>query len=359
MYRFKLVVLVLALALALALTSSASAQDLSDEERKDGFVSMFNGKDFTGWRFSGGKKDELPKNWAVADGLIRLSGGGSPHLASEWDYEDFDVRLQWKAHKKGYNSGFYVRSGRSVNANQINLAQNDCGHLLGGPKEAKAVPELQKEPGEWNDWRVLAIGSKLTFWANGKMAWEINSFKPSRGYLGLQAEGHAVDFKNIRIKELGYESLNDLAKWAGSAGTTIKAEGEGEGEAIAVEGKQAQMVTKKAYKNYVLRLEYKTDKIGTLRLGFRNALMHSLRDAKKDAAKSAEHPAGQWNYLELRVQNNRSAVWLNGVWLWEDEPLPQAAAESCVGLGNTAEEHLVFRNLRIKDLEDLPKDQKK
>src|SRR5437870_3706089 len=164
--------------LGLGCTATAGAQPLSEAEAKEGFVSMFDGKDWSGWQFGGGYMlpPKVPANWSIADGLIKLAGGGAPHLGSQWDYEDFDVRFEWRALKKGYNSGFYIRSGRKVNANQINLAQNDCGHLMGGAKGGKAVPELQMAPGEWNAWRVLAVGDKVTFWCNGRLAWEVTGF---------------------------------------------------------------------------------------------------------------------------------------------------------------------------------------
>src|SRR5438132_953171 len=77
------------LTLAVLLSASpASAQKLSDEEQKEGFIALFNGKDFSGWRFSTDKAK--PDNWKVEDGVIKLSGGGSPRLASQWDFDDFD-----------------------------------------------------------------------------------------------------------------------------------------------------------------------------------------------------------------------------------------------------------------------------
>src|SRR5262245_47299653 len=170
------------------------AQELSGEEKKEGFISLFNGKDFSGFRFFPEGKG-MPKNWSVEEKLVRLSGGGSPHLGTQWEFEDFDARFQWKALKSGYNSGFFVRSARDKGTNQINLAQKSAGQLMGGPKEGKGVPELQKEPGEWNEWRVVAEGDKLSFWVNGKKAWDVTGFKPARGYLGWQAEGAAIDFK--------------------------------------------------------------------------------------------------------------------------------------------------------------------
>src|SRR5437867_9305957 len=90
----------------------ATAQQLTDEEKKEGFESLFNGKDFTGWRFNSGKGD----NWKVEDRLLVLKGG-SDHLASEKGYGDFVLRFEWRAEEKGYDSGFFIRSGKNVGAN--------------------------------------------------------------------------------------------------------------------------------------------------------------------------------------------------------------------------------------------------
>ena len=60
---------------------------------------------------------------------------------------------------------------------------------MGGAKGGVKVPELQKGLEQWNEWRVLAVGDKMTLWCNGKKAWEVTDFKPPRGYLGLQNRG--------------------------------------------------------------------------------------------------------------------------------------------------------------------------
>ena len=182
----------------------ARAQQVSAEEARDGFVSLFNGKDFSGWRFgeTTPTPEILPPNWKVEDGVIKLSGGNSPHLASQAEYGDFDVRLQWRAMREKYNSGVFIRSGRNVKDNQINLSQSAVGKLMSGAQGGDPVPSLQKPVGEWNDWRVLAVGDHITFWCNGQRAWEVRGFKDRRGYLGLQAEGAPMEFRNIRIKEL-------------------------------------------------------------------------------------------------------------------------------------------------------------
>ena len=96
-----------------------------------------------------------------------------------------------------------IRSGKQVGANQINLAYKSEGAFLGGKVQgAKAVGDLQKPAGEWNEWRVLAVGDKLTFWCNGTKAWEGTGLEPEKGYIGLQAEGAALEFQNIRLREV-------------------------------------------------------------------------------------------------------------------------------------------------------------
>ena len=304
--------LLAALALALAL-NPAFAQTLSDEEAKDGFFNLINGKDFSGWRFSGSvpAKDKsekakpfttvlnvFPENWKAGDGMIQLLKGGNPNLATQWDFDDFDVRLQWKAHKKSYNSGFYIRSGKGVGANQINLNQPAVGELINTVPALKGkgvgVPELHKVggSGEWNDWRVLAVGKKATFWVNGKQAWEVDEFVPARGFLGLQAEG-TIDFRNMRIKELGYELFRD-PKDLQADGWTAK------DGILAGSGKLA---TPKSYKNYTLRLEYRGN--GALVLG------DTKIPLQQDDFKTLLHPDDQFNYLQVGVANGVGKLWLN------------------------------------------------
>ena len=178
---------------------------VTKDEKEAGFVSMFNGKDFAGWQFDGKESPpkELPDNWKVEDGLIKLSGGGKPHLGSAKAYGDFEMKFEWRAVKDKYNSGFFIRSGAKVGANQINLAKGSEGAFIGGKLTGSMpVPKLQKPAGEWNEWRVLVVGEKVTFWCNGELAWEGTGIQPKEGHIGLQAEGAALEFRKLRIREV-------------------------------------------------------------------------------------------------------------------------------------------------------------
>lgn len=186
----------------LFLSSAAFAADLSDGEKKAGFKSIFNGKDFMGWRFAGSADGTVP-NWKVDGGLIHLSGGGKPHLATEKEYGDFELRFEWRSVGEKYNSGLFIRSGPNLGQNQLNLAKGSEGAFIGGKIEgAKGAPDLQKPAKEWNEWRVRAVGDKVSFWCNGKLAWEGTGLKSVKGHIGLQAEGAAMEFRNLRINEI-------------------------------------------------------------------------------------------------------------------------------------------------------------
>lgn len=198
-------ILFLCLVTCVCAEDADSVNELSETERNAGFVSMFNGKDFTGWRFEGKESPpkKLPDNWKVADGVIKLAGGGPPHLGSAKSYRDFEMIFEWRGLKDNYNSGFFIRSGEKVGVNQINLAHRAEGAFIGGKiAGTTAVPKLQKPAGEWNEWRVLVVGDQVTFWCNGELAWKGTDLQTKEGYIGLQAEGAAMEFRKLRIREV-------------------------------------------------------------------------------------------------------------------------------------------------------------
>ena len=168
----------------------AWTQEPAPEADETGFESLFDGKSFEGWKVN----ESTPTSWKIENGILILTGGRS-HLFTKEQFGDFVVRLEWRPVQKGYNSGFFVR------ARQIQMAQGGAGRLFHA-EGTRAVPELHNPPGQWNVWEVTCIGPKLSLKVNGKPAWEIGDFQPARGPLGIEAEGHAIEFRNIRIKRV-------------------------------------------------------------------------------------------------------------------------------------------------------------
>ena len=185
MHRF-IILATLALCCAPVLAGESAKKD-----KEPGFEALFDGKTFEGWRVG----ENTHSSWKIEEGLLVLTGGNS-HLFTKEAFGDFIVRFQWRPVKKGYNSGFFIR-GRS----QIQMAQGGAGQLFGSER-TQGVPKLHKPPGEWNEWEVTCIGPNLSLKVNGKSAWEIDDFKPVRGPLGFEAEGHRIEFRELRIKRL-------------------------------------------------------------------------------------------------------------------------------------------------------------
>jgi hypothetical protein len=55
---------------------------------------------------------------------------------------------------------------------------------------------------EWVTFRMEARGRKLSLDVNGVRAWEFDQLDVDHGYVGIQAEGRPLDFRNLRVKEL-------------------------------------------------------------------------------------------------------------------------------------------------------------
>src|SRR5262249_23070087 len=83
------------------------------QEKGDGWVRLFNGKDFTGWRkFVAGNADP-DKTWTVRDGVNVCNGRANGYLITDKEYGDFVLRVQWRwgenaPARGGRNSGVFV-----------------------------------------------------------------------------------------------------------------------------------------------------------------------------------------------------------------------------------------------------------
>lgn len=210
---------------------------------EDGFASLFNGTDFTGWKFPEGHTG----HWIAKDGVIHYDGKSKAKIKDLWtekSYSDFVLKIDWRwagpAHakrmrpvldkatggtKKDANgkammvkvdeldSGIYLRGNSK---SQVNIWNWPCGsgevygYRTDGklPQEVRAalVPKVNadKPIGEWNTFIITMKGDRLTVVLNGQTVIENAQLPgvPEAGELALQHHGSALEFKNISIKEL-------------------------------------------------------------------------------------------------------------------------------------------------------------
>jgi hypothetical protein len=164
---------------------------------------LFNGKDLSGWvPVNGGE-------FKVVDGLLTVTGqGGNGWLRSEKTWKDFELTLEWKTQAEKYDSGVFFRAlPRGTpwprSGYQVQIARGDEGRGV-GLEEAKPLPDAIKVK-DWNAFELKAQGAVVSLKVNGKEAWTAEDKFPQEGHIGFQAEGHLIQFRNIRIKPLKSE----------------------------------------------------------------------------------------------------------------------------------------------------------
>ena len=186
---------------------------IKGKDGQNGYSSLFNGKDLSGWEIYGTEK------WYVADGNLVCESGPDKaygYLATEKAFKNFDLTLEFQQEANG-NSGVFFRSsieGTKITGWQAEVAPPN--HHTGGIYESygrgwliKPAPEKDKalKMGEWNTMRIKAMDDVITTWVNGAEMITLKDAKigAATGQIALQIHdggGIKVKWRNIRITEL-------------------------------------------------------------------------------------------------------------------------------------------------------------
>ncbi len=210
----------------------AADNQLSPQEQRDGWQLLFDGKDLSQWRNF--RQEGLSQQWVIADGAIKLTGKGGGDILTKAQYQNFDLKLEWKI-AEGGNSGIFIladETGSQIysHAPEIQILDNErhpdnklANHLSGSLYDMIASPAAShKIAGEWNQVRILLDQGQLTVWQNGVQTASVKIHSQewqqlvaaskfanwpgfaanSSGHIGLQDHGDVVWFKNLKIKEL-------------------------------------------------------------------------------------------------------------------------------------------------------------
>ena len=233
----------LALMLLVALPSVAQKENkLSKKEIANGWVLMFNGKNFDGWRKCNGTA--MPSNWAINEESMNVftGEGKKPGQGSDGDivytvkkFKNFELSIDWKAGKAANSGVFYcVREvpGKPIYyaAPEVQVLDNvDASdnkidsHLAGSLYDMIAAdPKTVKPTGSWNTMVIKLKDGKATHTMNGKLVVSYTLWTPEwdamvakskfktfpgfiegiakEGYIGLQDHGGLAQFRNIKIK---------------------------------------------------------------------------------------------------------------------------------------------------------------
>ncbi|MFT6238992.1 MAG: hypothetical protein ACJAQT_001069 [Akkermansiaceae bacterium] len=165
-------------------------------------VSLFNGKDLTGWSVLKCEAEVKDRN------LFIKSGNGL--VQTEGKYRDFVLEYEWKAlGENNWDSGVYFRYTsvpknspwpKRYQANLLKGKEGNVGGIEGGTSKG-----LIKER-EWNTFKLTVQGSQISLLINGKEAWKADGLADlEAGFIAVQAEvpgGGQHLFRNIFITEL-------------------------------------------------------------------------------------------------------------------------------------------------------------
>jgi hypothetical protein len=208
----------IALILVLCLDLVTSGQ--SPKPYKKGWISLFNGKDLTGWHL---RKSDGPNGWKVVDGVY-INTPPSTDIQTDAEFYDFQLHVEFRVHKNGNgNSGVYMRDKYEIQIfDSYGQPPSDhgCGALY---RRIAPVVNASKPAGEWQSFDITFIGRRLTVLHNGKkildnvdvgpMGTGAASNRPDGpGPLRLQGDHDAVSFRNVRIRPLSKQEAQELQK---------------------------------------------------------------------------------------------------------------------------------------------------
>ncbi|MDR0572936.1 MAG: DUF1080 domain-containing protein [Tannerella sp.] len=201
-----------------------------------GFVSLFNGKDLTGWKGlvanpverakmkpaalknAQAKADEKMRSaWSAIDGELVFNGKGD-NICTEKRYGDFEMYVDWKLDPAGpdADAGIYLRGTPQVqiwDTSRVNVgAQVGSGGLYNNKANPdKPLLVADNKLGEWNTFYIKMIGDRVTVILNGELVvdnvimenyWDRSQPIPPIEQIELQAHGSKVYYRNIYVKEL-------------------------------------------------------------------------------------------------------------------------------------------------------------
>lgn len=380
--------------LLLALASVSLSLHAADNE---GFISMFNGRDLTGWT----NINCAPETWTVKDGVIHCTGKPIGALRTLRHYENFILEAEWRHLSSGGNSGMFMW-GTPISAPGVPFLRGievqvlDHGYATQYEKQTGKKPEWftthgdvfpihgstmkpfgrhngdrsfpseerSKPSPEWNHYRIVASNGVLRLHVNGKEVSGGEDCNYRKGYLGLESEGAPVEFRNIRIKELpssnpaselvapidpGWAPLYhglDLRGWRNVAAAQTRWQPNDWQLALkpGAAAPRQTLWTEAEFGDVEFTVDVKPGKAATGDAV--PTLLVRGRDGKGTELKLTDAAPGKWNRFRIQTKDAEAIVLLGEK---EVQRVPVAAGQGALGLKDTGAA-AEFGNLHVRRL---------
>ncbi len=301
----------------------AVRKHLAEMPRGMGYVSLFNGKDLSGWKGLVGnplkrnamnaeelakeqmKSDqEMNAGWLVKDGVLLFNGKGN-NIATLKQYGDFEMLVDWKLDKDGKegDAGVYLRGTPQVQIWDLSRVKVGAQVGSGGLYNNKKHPSIPLKVadnalGEWNTFKIKMAGEKVTVHLNGELVtdnvtlenyWDRNQSIFPVEQIELQAHGTTVYYRDIFVKEVprkeifelsanekkeGYKVLFDgtsMDSWTGNTDAYVISD-EGTLAIYPVKGSGGNLYSKEEFGDFIYRFDFRLTTGANNGIGIRTPL---------------------------------------------------------------------------------------
>jgi len=201
-------------------------------------VSLFNGKDLSGWHADvpdADKNPEIKPSFIVRDGKLVSMGKPLGHLITDKDYANYRLTVEYRFPKEAGNCGVLVHAskpralyGMFPQSIEVQMESGNAGDFWciqenvevpdmekrrpkkdgqkfgGGPDDARNIKNLtdnsEKPLGEWNTMIIECKQDGIKVWVNGDLVNDGSKATANHGQIALQAEGTEVEFRKIEME---------------------------------------------------------------------------------------------------------------------------------------------------------------
>ena len=181
---------------------------------------LFNGKNLNNWNFVV-ENNAVPAEqvFGIQNGVIHIKGQPFGYMYTKEKYSNYKLHVEWRWPDGASNSGIFLLiadpKNPFPNGIECQLHAGDAGDfvLLGGselaefegprpefPVVKKAHDSSEKRVGEWNEANIFVKNGVITVYINGVYQ-NTGTNKVKEGFVGLQSEGHDVQFRNVTLTE--------------------------------------------------------------------------------------------------------------------------------------------------------------
>ena len=425
--------------LTLHAASPGLVSSLNAASPPSGFVALFNEKDLSGWR--GGdtfdhrkllampesernakiaawtqsmkaKSDKTGKPHWTAEKSELVNDGFGAYATTEKDYGDFELLLEYKTVPLA-DSGIYLRGVPQVqiwdrneaDPSKLGRAKGSGGlwnNTAGAP--GKDPTTIADRPfGEWNKFRIVMVGSRVSVWLNSKLVvdhallenyYDRKTPVPAKGPIQLQTHGGEIRWRNIFLREIPSQEANAILAKHSNKGFKRVFDGKSfKGWAGPLDNYEVidKAVLCKAHKggtiyynqelsDFMARVEFKLPPGGNNGLAIRypgtgdtayvgmcelqvlddTADQYKTLDARQyhgssygmiAAHRGYQRPVGEWNFEEVTVKGSHITVELNGTVILDGDLANVKDRKSGFFGFAGHNDPVAFRNIEIKPIQ--------